>query len=125
MTTPDEVRLDEMVEGIERTKGYAARGRAIFLSDFDPRELIVHYLEHLSESADQPSQTLKKCSPLVPWRDLRELPTRLTHRYMHPDPEAVWAFERDRLPRIERPLRRVRAPVRGAHERRVQSPLPG
>ena len=73
MTSPDEVLLEEMLEAIERTKGYAARGRAVFLSDYDTRELIVHHLEHLSESADQASQRLKKASPLVPWRDLREL----------------------------------------------------
>jgi uncharacterized protein with HEPN domain len=109
LTTPDEVRLDEMLEAIERTTGYVARGRAIFLSDYDTRELIVHHLEHLSESADQASQRLKKANPLVPWKDLRELRTRLTHQYMRPDPEAVWAFVRGRLPRIERQLRRVRA----------------
>jgi uncharacterized protein with HEPN domain len=111
-----------MLEAIERTKGYAARGRAVFLSDYDTRELIVHHLEHLSESADQASQSLKKASPLVPWRDLRELRTRLIHQYMHPDPEAVWAFVRDRLPRIERQLRRVRAPAHGAREGGVRPP---
>lgn len=109
MTTPDEVRLEEMLEAIERTRGYVARGRPMFLSDYDTRELIIHHLEHLSESADQASQHLKKANPLVPWKDLRELRTRLIHQYMRPDPEAVWAFVRDRLPRIERQLRRVRA----------------
>lgn len=109
MTTPDELRLDEMLEAIERTRGYVARGRAVFQADYDTRELIVHHLEHLSESADQASQRLKRAHPLVPWRDLRELRTRLIHGYMRPDPEAVWAFVRDRLPRIERQLRRVRA----------------
>ena len=112
MTTPDELRLDEMLEAVERTKGYAARGRSMFLSDYDTRELIIHHLEHLSESADQASQRLKKANPLVPWRDLRELRTRLIHQYMHPDPDTVWAFVRDRLPRIERQLRRIRAPPR-------------
>jgi hypothetical protein len=33
VTCPDELRLDEMLEAIERTKGYVARGRAVFLSD--------------------------------------------------------------------------------------------
>ena len=110
MTTPDEVRLDEMLEAIERTKGYASRGRSVFFSDYDTRELIVHHLEHLSESADQASQSLKKANPLVPWTDLRTLRTRLIHQYMRPDPERVWSFVRDRLPRIERQLRRARAP---------------
>jgi uncharacterized protein with HEPN domain len=109
LTTPDEVRLEEMLVAIERTKGYVARGRPMFLSDYDTRELIIHHLEHLSESADQASQRLKKANPLVPWKDLRELRTRLIHQYMRPDPQAVWAFVRDRLPRIERLLRRVRA----------------
>ncbi len=117
MTTPDELRLDEMLEAIERTKGYAARRRSVFFSDYDTRELIIHHLEHLSESADQASQGLKKSNPLVPWKDLRELRTRLIHQYMRPDPETVWAFVRDRLPQIERQLRRVRAsrrpPARG------------
>lgn len=89
----------------------------MFISDYDTRELVIHHLEHLSESADQASQRLKKFNPLVPWKDLRELRTRLIHQYMHPDPEVVWAFVRDRLPRIERQLRRVRAtprsPARG------------
>jgi len=82
----------------------------VFFSDHDARELIVHHLEHLSASADPASQRLKRANPLVPWRDLRELRTRLIHQDKRPDPEAVWAFVRDRLPRIERQLRRVRAP---------------
>jgi uncharacterized protein with HEPN domain len=117
VTSPDEVRLEVMIEAVERTKGDAALGRAVFLSDYDTRGLIVHHLEHLSESAGQASQSLKKASPLAPWRDLPELRTRLVHQYMHPDPEAVWAFVRDRVPRIERWLRRVRVPARGARER--------
>ena len=109
MTTPDEVRLDELLEAIERTKGYVARGKGAFDSDYDTRELIVHHLEHLSESAYQASQSLKKANPLVPWSDLRDLRTKIIHQYMRPDPEAVWAFARDRLPQLERQLRRVRA----------------
>ena len=66
MTTPDELRLDEMLEALERTKGYVARGRSVFLSDYDTREPIIHHLEHLSEPADQASQRLKRSSPLVP-----------------------------------------------------------
>ena len=108
MTSHDEVRLDEMLEAIERTKGYVSRGRAVFFSDYDTRELVIHHLEHLSESADQASQRIKRANPLVPWQDLRELRTRLIHQYMRPDPAAVWAFVRDRLPKIERQLRRVR-----------------
>ncbi len=108
MTSPDEVRLDEMLEAIERTKGYVSRGRGVFFSDYDTRELVIHHLEHLSESADQASQRIKRANSLVPWQDLRELRTRLIHQYMRPDPEAVWAFVRDRLPKIERQLRRVR-----------------
>lgn len=110
MTTPDAVRLDEMLEAIERTRGYVARGRSVFLSDYDTRELIIHHLEHLSESADQASQHLKRANSLVPWKDLRDLRIRLIHQYMRPDPDAVWAFVRDRLPRIARQLRRVRVP---------------
>ena len=123
MTSPDELRLDEMLEAIERTKGYVARGRAVFFSDYDTRELVIHHLEHLSESADQASQHLKRGFPLVPWRDLRELRTRLIHQYMRPDPEAVWAFVRDRLPKIERQLRRVRVPSEqpsGARNRPIE-----
>ncbi len=115
MTSPDEVRLDEMLEAIERTKGYVARGRAVFFSNYDTRELVIHHLEHLSESADQASQRIKRANPLVPWQDLRELRTRLIHQNMRPDPEAVWAFVRDRLPKIERQLRRVRV-VSGPRE---------
>ncbi len=110
MSSPDELRLGEMLEAIERTRGYVARGRATFFLDYDTRELVIHHLEHLSESADQASQRLKRSNPQVPWKDLRDLRTRLIHQYMRPDPEIVWAFVRDRLPRIERQLRRVRAP---------------
>lgn len=97
-----------MLEAMERTKGYVARGKRVFFSDYDTRELVIHHLEHLSESADQASQRLKRANPLVPWKDLRELRTRLVHQYMRPDPAAVWAFVRDRLPGIERALRRIR-----------------
>lgn len=121
MTSPDELRLDEMLEAIERTRGYAARGRTAFFADYDTRELVFHHLEHLSESADQASQRLKRSRPLVPWKDLRDLRTRLIHQYMRPDPEVVWAFVRDRLPKIERQLRRVRAPSTSARDERRSS----
>lgn len=113
MTTPDELRLEEMLEAIERTRSYVARGKRVFDSDYDTRELVIHHLEHLSESSDQASQVLKKANPLLPWTDLRDLRTRLIHHYMRPDPEAVWAFVRDRLPKIDRQLRRARASKRG------------
>ncbi len=113
MTSADELRLEEMLEAIERAKGYVARGRSVFFSDYDTRELVIHHLEHLSESADQASQHLKRAHPLVPWKDLRDLRTRLIHQYMRPDPEVVWAFVRDRLPRIERQLRRLRVSAEG------------
>lgn len=111
MTTADELRLAEMLEAIERTEGYAARGRETFLRDYDTRELVIHHLEHLAESADQASQRLKKANPQVPWKELRELRTRLVHQYMRPDPARVWAFVRQRLPRIRRELQRARAHV--------------
>ena len=66
MTTPDERCLDEMLEAIECTKGYVARGHSTYLSDYDTRELIIHHLEHLFESADQASQRLKKAHPPRP-----------------------------------------------------------
>jgi uncharacterized protein with HEPN domain len=117
VTSPDEVRLEEMLEAIERTKGYVARGRTVFFTDYDTRELVIHHLEHLSESADQASQSLKRAHALVPWKDLRDLRTRLIHQHMRPDPAAVWAFVRDRLPRIERQLRRVRTSTKKSSTR--------
>lgn len=110
MTSRDELRLNEMLEAIERSKGYAARGHKTFLSDYDTRELIIHHLEHLAESADQASQSFKKANPLVPWSDLRALRTRLVHEYMRPDPELVWTFVNDRMPGIERRLKRAKVP---------------
>lgn len=47
-----------MLELTERTKGSVARGKGAFDTDHDARELVVHHLEHLSESADQASQRL-------------------------------------------------------------------
>lgn len=91
-----------MLEAIERARSYVARGKRVFYSDYDTRELVIHLLERLSESADQASQVLKKASPLVPWTDLRGFRKRLIHHYMRPDAEAVWVFVRDRLPKIDR-----------------------
>ena len=102
------IRVREMLAAIERIEGYAERGRQSFDSDYDTRELIVHHLEHLTESADQAPQSLKKANPRIPWRDLRDLRTLLVHQYMRPAPEQVWAFVRDRLPEIKRRLRAIR-----------------
>jgi len=97
-----------MLEAIERTNGYVARGRGVFLSDYDTRELVIHHLEHLAESADQASQRFKRANPLVPWPDLRELRNLLVHQDMRPQPDRVWAFVTKQLPLVERRLRRAR-----------------
>ncbi|MCI4353021.1 MAG: DUF86 domain-containing protein [Thermoplasmata archaeon] len=104
----DKLRLNEMLEAIVRTNGYVARGRAVFFADYDTRELVIHHLEHLAESADQASQRFKRGNPLVPWADLRELRTLLNHQYMRPQQDRVWAFVTKQLPTIERRLRRAR-----------------
>ncbi|MGC2290049.1 MAG: HepT-like ribonuclease domain-containing protein [Thermoplasmata archaeon] len=97
-----------MLEAIERTHGYVARGRVVFFSDYDTRELVIHHLEHLAASADQASQRFKGANPLVPWADLRDLRTLLIHQYMRPQADRVWAFVSKQLPLVERRLRKAR-----------------
>jgi uncharacterized protein with HEPN domain len=109
----DAARLEAMLDAIRRIHGYVVvRGRGQFFSDYDTQRLILVQIGYLGESADRISKSFKKANPEVPWTDLKDLRTLVIHDYESIALPNVWAFVTDRLPKVERQLRRAGAPRR-------------
>ena len=108
MGPSDEIWLARMIEAIQKTKRYQARGRKEFFENEETQQLVIHNLEHLVESADHLSQPFKKGHPMVGWTHLSRVRTMLVHGYADVRVEDVWKFLRDELPVVERRLLKIR-----------------
>ena len=117
----DAVALADMISAADRTLQKAACGKDGFMSDPDSRDLVIHNLEHLCESASKLSRGFVSEHGEVPWDRLAELrnggvgaPAKgdLDHRYTSLDPNDTWEFVTTGLPGLLVRLRRIQARAR-------------
>jgi uncharacterized protein with HEPN domain len=101
----DTLRLADMLEALERIRGFSADGRARFLADPMTQEAVAYELLKLGEAAGRVSKTLRRGHPEVPWGHLVELRNEIVHEYFRVDSDALWQFVERELDVIERGLR--------------------
>jgi len=103
----DGLRLADMLEALERIRGFSSEGRTPFLTDPKTQEAVAYELLKLGEAASRLSPALHRAHPRVPWSHLIELRNEIVHEYFRVDPDTLWEFvetELDPLERVLRPL---------------------
>lgn len=110
----DCLRLEDILEAIDRIQKYAARGRDAFEQDELVQTWILHHLRILGEASRTLSPSFKAQYPEVPWSQPVGMRNILVHHYFAIDLEIVWlVVERD-LPPLKRAIEDIlRTPERG------------
>lgn len=86
-----------------------AKGRTTLETDISTRYALEHAVELFAEAAGKLSSAFEQANPSVPWKGLRPLRRDVAHPYdagrPPVDPDRVWRFVRDEVPKIVRRLR--------------------
>jgi uncharacterized protein with HEPN domain len=106
----DEARLARILDEIEETKRYLAKGKAAFFDaqDRSTRDGAELHLAHALETAVGMGKSFYQRNPLMPFRRIHEMRQRLTHAYAEVTAHQLWRFVREDLPRIEQAFRKAR-----------------
>jgi uncharacterized protein with HEPN domain len=105
----DTLRLADMLEALERIRGFSSGGRAGFLADQKTQEAVAYELLKLGEAAGRLSRPLRKTHSEVPWSRLIGLRNEIVQEYFRIDPDALWEFVEKELDPLERALRPLTA----------------
>jgi uncharacterized protein with HEPN domain len=98
-------RLRDILEVIERTEKYAARGKATFDQDELVQVWILHHLQVIGEAARSLDPELMEDLPEIPWGDIIGMRHVLVHHYFEIDAEIVWAVVERDLPLLKEKVR--------------------
>lgn len=95
-------RLLDILEAIEKTEKYAARGK----SEFERDELVqiwtLHHLQIVGEAARALESDLRETLPEIPWIQIIGMRNVLVHQYFEIDTEIVWSVVEKDLPSLKK-----------------------
>ena len=107
MTEADQLRLEHILEQIDRIERYTASGRAEFDGNEMMQDAVVRCLSVIGEAAgaltDETAASLPSLPPHVP----RGMRNRLVHEYWRVDRDIVWATITSDLPELRTDIERA------------------
>jgi uncharacterized protein with HEPN domain len=105
------VLLDDMLLYIGTISRWVGKGLDSFLNpETGSQATIERQFEKFEGAANAPGAAFQKSNPAIPWKAIFEIRNDISHPYQRSyDPEQLWRFVRDELPRIGRRLRRPRS----------------
>lgn len=105
----DRFLVAEMLRHCEVIAENVAKGRTAFEKDSSTKYATEHAVELFSEAAEKLSSEFEAANPSIPWKGLRPLRREVAHPCdagrPPVDPERVWRFVRDDVPKIVRKLK--------------------
>jgi len=104
--------VDDMVLYAETIAHWVGKGHETFLDpETGSQATIERQFERFEEAASALGVAFRKVNPGIPWEPIFEIRNDLSHPYQRAyDPENLWKFARDDLPKIARKLRRAAYP---------------
>lgn len=105
--------VDDILQYAASIAHWVGKGHDVFLDpETGSQATLERQFELLEEAAGQLGVAFQKLNPEIPWNAIFEIRNDLAHPYQRSyDPERLWIFVRDDLPRISRRLRRARFPT--------------
>ena len=119
MTNRDQEHAARILEEAEEIRALAVRGR--FRSDPTTVERVHLRAIFIAESADHLSRGFKEKNSAL-WTTVRNFRTAVLHTYETIDPDDLWRFIRDDLPRVVSVLRKARFSSHDTHWCRDRKP---
>jgi uncharacterized protein with HEPN domain len=104
------ILVDDMLQCIATIAHWVGKGHESFLDpETGSQATIERQFEKFEEAANALGAAFQKSNHEIPWKSIFEIRNELSHPYQRSyDPEQLWRFARDELPRIGRRLRRPR-----------------
>lgn len=99
-----QVRIEDMLEAIQRIEKYAVRGKTAFASEELIQTYVVHNLQILGEAACKLTPEYRKQHPEIPWNQVIGMRHILVHDYFQVDLEIVWMVVEKELPKLKEQL---------------------
>jgi uncharacterized protein with HEPN domain len=104
--------VDDMLQYARVIAHSVEKGHDAFLDpETGSQATIERQFGRFEEAGNALGTTFRKANPEIPWKPIFEIRNDLSHPYQRSyDPEKLWGFVRDDLPRIARKLRGARYP---------------
>lgn len=83
-------QLFRMQDALSKIRMYVAKGRRKFDREETVRLSIIYYLQTISDAANTLAEDFKRHYPDIPWKDLSNFQSFLTHYYSEIDEDALW-----------------------------------
>ena len=102
--------VDDILQYGRNIAHWVAKGHEAFLDpETGSQATIERQFEMIEEAANALGASFRKANPGIPWNPIFEIRNEISHPYqLRYDPERLWVFVRDDLPKI---LRRLHRPV--------------
>ena len=107
MTEADRVRLEHILDQIDRIERYTAGGRSEFDANDMIQDAVVRCLSVIGEAAGALSEAARSQLPSLPPHAPRGMRIRLVHEYWRVDRDIVWATLTKDLPELRRDIERA------------------
>ncbi len=94
----DSIRLQDIVEAIERIERYAGIDKSAFERDELVQTWMVYNVQIIGEAAANISEELRAMHPEIPWRSIASMRNVVIHAYFKVDLDEVWNVVQNDLP---------------------------
>jgi len=101
--------VDDMLQYAQIIAHWVEKGHAAFGDpETGSQATIERHFERFEEAGSALGAAFRKANSTIPWEPIFEIRNDLSHPYQRSyDPEKLWKFARDDLPKIARKLRRA------------------
>ena len=102
-----EVYLEDILQAIAKSRSYVAgETRASLAQDSMRIDAVIRNLEIIGEAAKMIPESIRIEYPNVEWKKIAGLRDILAHHYFEVDLDIVWDIVQNKLPELERDLRK-------------------
>ncbi|HEX9727850.1 MAG TPA: HepT-like ribonuclease domain-containing protein [Gemmatimonadales bacterium] len=103
----DRAWLQDILDAIRDIDRYRPASRAAFDDDERTPVWMVNRLQIIGEACRGLSEEFRSRHPEIPWRAIVGMRHHLVHGYFTIDPDIVWVAITERVPELERQIRRA------------------
>lgn len=101
----DRIRLQHILESIERIKRYSAGKRfADFVEDDMMYYAVVKNIEIIGEASNLLTEGFKADHPQTPWKMVTGMRNYIVHEYFQVDSTVIWDVVTNDLPELEKSI---------------------
>ena len=97
----DQMRLQHILDAIERIESYTKSGAETFFTNSMVQDAVVRNIQIIGEASRALSAGFKEAHPDIPWREIAASRNMLVHEYFRVDLEIIWTDVRESLTRVK------------------------